>query len=176
VSAHHRAGRCLREQSERRSRLAARKLRCSHVEANSGEAGTGDGHELPRFVLAQRHLSPARRPRSAEGGEEPSESRPLGGHRPASSLGPQCGVNRDGPTLARWCVDRQEPHPAGAGRVELHDKSRTRRGRDGARPVLQCLRYVSCERRRGSERCATHAGDQRVAHVPHRRHGGRSGR
>ncbi len=167
VRSHHRAGRCLREQSERRSRPAARQRRCPHVEADSGEAGTVDGHELPRFVLAQRDLSPALRPRSVEGREEPSESRPLGGHRSAAPLGPQRGVNRDGPTLGRWCVDRQEPDPAGARRIELHDKPRTRRGRDGARPVLECPRHVSGERGGGSERCATHAGDQRVAHVPH---------
>ena len=78
------------------------------------------------------------RARSVEGGEQPPEPRPLARHRSAAALGPQRSVDRDRLALGRWCVDRHEPDPAGAGRVELHDEPRTRRRRHGTRPVLEC--------------------------------------
>ena len=121
----HRARRGLREQSERRSRLAPRQRRHPHVEPDGGEGGADDGHELPRLVLAQRHLSATARSGPVEGGEEPVEARPLAGHGPAAAVGPQRGVDRDELALADGRVDRHEPHATGARRVELHDEPRT---------------------------------------------------
>ena len=56
------AGR-LGEQAQRRRRLAARQRRHPHVEAGGRERGAGDGHQLPRLVLAQAHLAAALRRR-----------------------------------------------------------------------------------------------------------------
>ena len=152
VRSHHRAGLCLGEQSQRRSRLASRQRRYPHVEPDGGEGGAGNGHQLPRLVLTQRDLPATLRTRTVEGGQEPSESRPLGGHRSAAALGPQRCVDRAGSTPARWRVDRDEPDPTGTRRVELHDEPRTRRRCDGTRPMVECSRHGSGERGGGTER------------------------
>ena len=96
---------------------------CPHVEADSGEGRTSAGHELPRFVLAQRNLAQTPR-RAMECREESSESRPFGGHRAVASVGSQRTVDRNRATLRGRCVDRQEPDPTGTRSVELHDQSR----------------------------------------------------
>ena len=45
------------EHAQRRRRLAQRQRGHAHVEAGRDELRTGDGHQLPRFVLAQDHLA-----------------------------------------------------------------------------------------------------------------------
>ena len=146
----HRAGRRLGEQSQRRRRLAPRQRRHPHVEPDGGEGGTDDGHELPRLVLAQRDLAATLHARSVEGGEEPTESRPLGGHRSAAALGPQRSVDRD--RLDPWRTARgptRSQTPPGPGASSCT----TSLGRDGDVTVrvqcLECPRHVSPRARPG---------------------------
>ena len=136
VGADDRAAGRLGEQPQRRRRLAPRQRRHAHVEAGGGEGRAGDGHQLPRLVLAERHLAAALRRRPVERREQPAEAHPLGGHRAAAALGPQRGIDRDRRALAGGRVHRQQPHPAGVGRVELHDQPGPVRGHDRARPLV----------------------------------------
>ena len=59
--------------------------------------------------------------------------------RPARSaaFGAQRRVDRGEPALARRREHREEPHPAGVGRVELHDEPRPRGVGDRPRPLVE---------------------------------------
>ena len=74
VRADDRFGGLVDEHPQRRRRLAQRQRGNPHVEARGDELRTGDGHQLPRFVLAQDHLAPTNAAGPGERGQHAFEA------------------------------------------------------------------------------------------------------
>ena len=136
----------------------------SHFEADRGESRTGLGHELPRFGLAEDHLTAALHACPTQCGEGSFESRPLRSDHAASLACLQRGVDRNELARSDSRVHRRHPQTLRAGRFELDDERAASFG-DGARPLVQPARSVTRQVAIGREDFAVHPGHNRVGEV-----------
>ena len=123
-------------------RLAARQRRHPHLEAGRLEGGAGDGHELPRLVLAQVHLAPPEAARPAELVVEALEPDDLVGEVLRALAVGEGLLDREQPALGTAAEHRQEPGVAAVGRVELDDERGLGHAAHLVRPLVEPLRHL----------------------------------
>ena len=129
VRADHRLRRRVDEHAQRRRRLAPRQRGHAHVEAGRDELRTGDGHQLPRFVLAQDDLAAPDAAGSRQRGQHALEARGL--------------VFEPGAARARVRRSRARSaraRPSGPTRTPRGARRCRRREDRGARPAVRARR------------------------------------
>ncbi len=116
----------LGEQAEHGAGPAARQGRHPDVEAGGLQLGAGDGHQLPRLVLAQHDLAPAHGARAVQDGEHALEPDELVGQQPwwvrrrpapprSAAAGPWPPGRAPTGTRRRWRRAARAGRPGGAG-------------------------------------------------------------
>ena len=175
VGADHRLAGGLDEEAQRRRGLAARQRRHPHLEAGRLEGRAGDGHQLPRLVLAQVHLAAAQAAGAPELVVQALEPDDLVGEVLRALAVGEGLLDREQPALGAPAEHGQEPGVAAVGRVELDDEGGLGHAAHLVRPLVEPLRHLGAGGDRGRERRAVEAGDEGLADVggvaDHRRGG-----
>ena len=153
------------EHAQRRRRLAPRQRGHAHVEAGRDELRPGDGHQLPRLVLAQDHLAAPGAARSRQRGQHALEAGGLVFEPGAARAGVDDRVlDRDELALGARREHGEMPRVAAVGRIEPHDQPFALAG-DRARPLLDPRRDLARDAHGRVERAAVEAGDDGLGDV-----------
>ena len=165
VGADHGVALRVDEEPERGGGLAARQRRHPHLEAGRLERGTGDGHQLPRLVLAQVHLAAAQATGPAELVVDALEPDDLVGEvLRALAVGERL-LDREQAALGAAPEHVEEPRVALVGRVELDHQRGLGHAAHLVGPLVEALRHLGTRRDRRGERGAVEVGHEGLADV-----------
>ena len=153
----------LDEEPQRGGGLASRQGRHPHLEAGRLERRTGDGHQLPRLVLAQVHLAAAEAAGPAELVVDPLEADDLVGEVLGALAVGEGLLDREQPALGAAPEHGEEPGVALVGRVELDDERGLGDAAHLVRPLVEPLGDLGAGGDRGGEGRAVEAGDEGLA-------------
>ena len=165
VGADHGVALRVDEEAEGGGRLATGQRGHAHLEAGRLERGTGDGHQLPRLVLAQVHLAAAQPTRPPELVVDPLEPDDLVREVLGALAVGERLLDREQAPLGAAPEHVEEPGVTLVRRIELDHEGGLGHAAHLVGPLVESLGHLRTGRDRCRERGAVEVGHERLTDV-----------